>query len=358
MPPSGSARPTGRSPTTSAPTCSTARPSCRSAGTRASPACRIWSAPGRPSSCAGRASSTPPPGRPTSVARRWRRSGFRSTARSAPGSTPRTWSIAPTSGWAASSATTSGSRSGSASRTEGGKTEGRKDGRGTGGPSGPPVSFPPDPRPLTPGPWPLAHIRGRGIYIGQAWPGGGAGGAIASDPRRGPRGGPGDPPDSFRGGARRPAPFEPGRLRPAPRLDRGDLPGRLAREGGAPVAGRRVGGLARRPGVRMARALGEPEMAGRRVRAPRALGRGAPSPAGEDAGGPAVPTPLRGVRRGGGGLDSLEPLIPMHGSDWLVLLGGIAAISWVNWYFFFAGRRSAAASAGPGGMQEVAVVGQ
>jgi plastocyanin domain-containing protein len=46
----------------------------------------------------------------------------------------------------------------------------------------------------------------------------------------------------------------------------------------------------------------------------------------------------------------------MHGSDWLVLLGGIAAIAWVNWYFFLAGRRSAAASAGPGGMQEVTVV--
>jgi hypothetical protein len=26
------------------------------------------------------------------------------------------------------------------------------------------------------------------------------------------------------------------------------------------------------------------------------------------------------------------------GSDWLVILAGIAAIAWVNWYFFLAGR--------------------
>jgi hypothetical protein len=26
-------------------------------------------------------------------------------------------------------------------------------------------------------------------------------------------------------------------------------------------------------------------------------------------------------------------------SDWLVILGGAAAIVWVNWYFFVAGRR-------------------
>ncbi len=24
--------------------------------------------------------------------------------------------------------------------------------------------------------------------------------------------------------------------------------------------------------------------------------------------------------------------------DWLVVAGGLAAIAWVNWYFFFAGR--------------------
>ena len=26
------------------------------------------------------------------------------------------------------------------------------------------------------------------------------------------------------------------------------------------------------------------------------------------------------------------------GSEWLVILAGIAAIGWVNWYFFVAGR--------------------
>ena len=26
----------------------------------------------------------------------------------------------------------------------------------------------------------------------------------------------------------------------------------------------------------------------------------------------------------------------MSGIEWLVVLGGIAAIGWVNWYFFFA----------------------
>ena len=46
----------------------------------------------------------------------------------------------------------------------------------------------------------------------------------------------------------------------------------------------------------------------------------------------------------------------MHRGDWLVLLGGIAAIAWVNWYFFFAGRRSTSATQGAGGMQEVMVV--
>lgn len=29
----------------------------------------------------------------------------------------------------------------------------------------------------------------------------------------------------------------------------------------------------------------------------------------------------------------------MNVSDVLVIVGGIAAIAWVNWYFFLAGRR-------------------
>jgi plastocyanin domain-containing protein len=32
-------------------------------------------------------------------------------------------------------------------------------------------------------------------------------------------------------------------------------------------------------------------------------------------------------------------------SNWLVILGGAAAIAWVNWYFLFAGRRAVAATA-------------
>ncbi len=31
----------------------------------------------------------------------------------------------------------------------------------------------------------------------------------------------------------------------------------------------------------------------------------------------------------------------MSGTEWLVVLGGVAAIGWVNWFFFFAGRSAA-----------------
>jgi hypothetical protein len=33
------------------------------------------------------------------------------------------------------------------------------------------------------------------------------------------------------------------------------------------------------------------------------------------------------------------------GTDWLVILAGVAAIAWVNWYFFIAGRTPAASTA-------------
>src|SRR5687767_14672453 len=39
----------------------------------------------------------------------------------------------------------------------------------------------------------------------------------------------------------------------------------------------------------------------------------------------------------------------MIGTDWLVILAGLAAITWVNWYFFIAGRYGAPAIAGAGG---------
>jgi hypothetical protein len=38
----------------------------------------------------------------------------------------------------------------------------------------------------------------------------------------------------------------------------------------------------------------------------------------------------------------------MTGAEWAVLLGGAAAIVWVNWYFFLAGRGPAAGGAGGG----------
>ena len=44
----------------------------------------------------------------------------------------------------------------------------------------------------------------------------------------------------------------------------------------------------------------------------------------------------------------------MSGTDWLVALAGLAAIAWVNWYFFFAERRAVAAAA-TGGTQEVEI---
>jgi plastocyanin domain-containing protein len=39
----------------------------------------------------------------------------------------------------------------------------------------------------------------------------------------------------------------------------------------------------------------------------------------------------------------------------LVVLGGIVAIAWINWYFFFAERRAAGAVERAGGVQEVAI---
>jgi plastocyanin domain-containing protein len=39
-----------------------------------------------------------------------------------------------------------------------------------------------------------------------------------------------------------------------------------------------------------------------------------------------------------------------------VTLGGLAAIAWVNWYFFLAGARPVAAAAGSGGPQSVRIV--
>jgi plastocyanin domain-containing protein len=45
----------------------------------------------------------------------------------------------------------------------------------------------------------------------------------------------------------------------------------------------------------------------------------------------------------------------MSTGDILVILGGIGAIIWVNWYFFFGGRTMARATVAAGGLQEVRV---
>lgn len=44
----------------------------------------------------------------------------------------------------------------------------------------------------------------------------------------------------------------------------------------------------------------------------------------------------------------------MNGTEWAVLAAGLAAIAWVNWYFFFAERAAVAAKA-TGGVQEVRI---
>lgn len=45
----------------------------------------------------------------------------------------------------------------------------------------------------------------------------------------------------------------------------------------------------------------------------------------------------------------------MSPSDWIVILLGMAAIAWVNWYFFLARRPAATATMGEGGAQEVTI---
>ncbi len=46
----------------------------------------------------------------------------------------------------------------------------------------------------------------------------------------------------------------------------------------------------------------------------------------------------------------------MTSTDLLVILGGFAAIAWVNWYFFLAERRVHTVSGSGGGVQEVTIV--
>ena len=45
----------------------------------------------------------------------------------------------------------------------------------------------------------------------------------------------------------------------------------------------------------------------------------------------------------------------MSGTEWMVLIAGVAAIAWVNWYFFFAERSTASATTSASGVQEVEI---
>lgn len=45
----------------------------------------------------------------------------------------------------------------------------------------------------------------------------------------------------------------------------------------------------------------------------------------------------------------------MSTTEWGVVLAGLAAIAWVNWYFFLAGGAPATAAAAAGGVQEVTI---
>ena len=45
----------------------------------------------------------------------------------------------------------------------------------------------------------------------------------------------------------------------------------------------------------------------------------------------------------------------MSGIEWLVALAGVAAIAWVNWYFFLSHGPAAQAASGAGGVQEVTI---
>ena len=45
----------------------------------------------------------------------------------------------------------------------------------------------------------------------------------------------------------------------------------------------------------------------------------------------------------------------MSGTDWVAIVAGLAAIGWVNWYFFVAGRTPAVARAASTGMPEVRI---
>jgi len=46
----------------------------------------------------------------------------------------------------------------------------------------------------------------------------------------------------------------------------------------------------------------------------------------------------------------------MNMLEWVVIIGGIAAIIWINWYFFLARQEVSNATINPEGVQEVTIV--
>lgn len=57
--------------------------------------------------------------------------------------------------------------------------------------------------------------------------------------------------------------------------------------------------------------------------------------------------PGGGISRGSGEPESILLTGPMEASDWIVIVAGLGAIAWVNWYFFVAGRREPVLLAAP-----------
>ena len=53
--------------------------------------------------------------------------------------------------------------------------------------------------------------------------------------------------------------------------------------------------------------------------------------------------------------DSVQRERAMSGSEWIVVVAGLAAIAWVNWYFFLSHGPAAQAAAAAGGVQEVTI---
>jgi hypothetical protein len=52
-----------------------------------------------------------------------------------------------------------------------------------------------------------------------------------------------------------------------------------------------------------------------------------------------APVPVGTTRKDAGGTDDMETLT-LQPLDWIVILAGVAAVAWVNWYFFIAPGRS------------------